>query len=71
MPGWLAVMEHVPPVTSVIAVPETVHMEALFEENATASPEVAVALRAGGVVPRVWVVRGPKVIVCVFRTAKV
>lgn len=52
-PGWLAVMEHVPEEASVIAVPETVQMEVLLEIYETVRPEVAVAPRTGGVVPRV------------------
>ena len=64
LPAWLAVIEPVPVVSRVTAVPDTVQTEVLFDANATVSPEVEVALSAGGVEPSAWVLNGPNVIVC-------
>jgi hypothetical protein len=51
LPGWLAVIEHVPTATSVTVTPETVQTDAVFEANVTARPELAVALSANGAPP--------------------
>ena len=67
LPDWLAVMEHVPTATSVTLTTETVQTEGVVVANVTASPELAVALRPGGVAPRVIVLIGPNAIVCGVR----
>ena len=64
MPGWLAVMEHVPMATSVTVTPETVQTEGLLEASVTARPELAVAVRVGGVELSVTAPNAPNVIVC-------
>jgi hypothetical protein len=51
LPGWLAVIEHVPAATSVTVTPETVQTEGVFEANVTVRPESAVALSANGAEP--------------------
>jgi hypothetical protein len=64
LPDWLAVIEHVPAATRVMAVPETVQIDRLLEVNETGRPEVAVAVNTGGFDPSVWVLSAPKPIVC-------
>ena len=54
LPAWLAPMAHVPAPTSVSAVPLTLHTLGVVDSNVTARPEVAVAIRAAGAVPSVW-----------------
>jgi len=39
--AWLAVIEHVPIVSSVTSAPETLQTAVLFEASATARPELA------------------------------
>jgi|HubBroStandDraft_6_1064221.scaffolds.fasta_scaffold111488_3 hypothetical protein len=41
LPAWLAVIEHVPPVSSVAVTPDAVHTPVDLDVNATANPEVA------------------------------
>ena len=53
LPLWLAVMLHVPAATSVTVLPLTVQTPAVFDAKLTARPEVAVATKAGGAVPKV------------------
>lgn len=47
-------MVQVPTATSVKVVPLTVHTAGVVDEKATGKPEVAVADRVGGGLPRVW-----------------
>ena len=70
-PGWLAVMEQVPPAIGVTLAPRTVHMVVLFEANATARLEVAVALNAKDPVPATSVAGGLNVMVWVPSTVNV
>ena len=51
--------------TSVSVVPLTVHTEGVLDVNCTAKPELALAERAGGVVPIVWLPGEPKVMLWV------
>ena len=70
MPDWLAVMVHVPAVTSVTVVPLTVQTGVVVEAKLTVRPELAVALTV--TVPAlIGVFGGPlNVIVCVCSTVK-
>ena len=64
-PSWVAVIEHVPRETSVTVAPDTVQTPVLFDINVTASPELAVALKANdGVAKRCRSGNTPNVIVC-------
>lgn len=63
LPACEAVMLHVPPVTSVAVLPETVQTVGVVEANETASPELAVA-ESVTVPPAVWVGIVANVIVC-------
>lgn len=51
-------------------VPVTVHTEGVVEANCTVRPELAVADRAGGVAPMVWLLRAAKLMVWVPTTKK-
>ena len=61
LPGWLAVMEHVPAARTVTVVPTTVQTGCVFEAKETGSPEEAVAANWNGEVPTVTSARGPNV----------
>ena len=52
-PAWAALTVHVPTPTSVSVVPFTVHTVAVLEVKDTARPDVAVATKAAGAVPKV------------------
>lgn len=65
-PAWLAVMEHIPPFSSVTVVPETVQIVRLLEAKLTVSPEVDVACSAS--VPGSSFAGALKVMVCAFST---
>jgi hypothetical protein len=52
LPGWFAVIEQVPTATSVTVTPKTVQTDGVFEVNVTAKPELAVAARVKGAVPK-------------------
>lgn len=72
LPAWTAASVQVPALTSVKAVPLTVHTAGVTAWKLTAKPELAVALKAAGVVPSVWLPGEMKEMVCVPRaTAKV
>ena len=53
-----------PAATSDRAEPLTVQTEGVLDENVTASPDDAVALRAGAATPRVWLAGWANVMVC-------
>lgn len=65
LPDCEAVMMQVPGETSVNALPLTVQTEEVLEMNCTGRPEVAVADRAAGVLPKVWSPGALKLMVCV------
>ena len=72
LPGWLAVTVQAPIATSDKAVPLTVQTPVVDDTRVTAKPDVAVATRAGGAVPSVWLPGDAKVIDCgAATTAKV
>ena len=54
MPAWFAAIVQVPAATIVTLLAETVHTEVVVELNATARPEVALAVSAMGVVLKLW-----------------
>jgi len=56
-------IEHVPSFSSATVTPDTVHTVVESEANATANPELALALRLNGSVPRTRVLSVPKVMV--------
>lgn len=58
----------VPALTSVSVVPLTVHTVAVLEVMVTGSPDDAVAVRAGGVVPSTWLPGDVKLMVCAAGT---
>lgn len=64
LPACEAVRVQVPAETSVIVVPLTVHTKGVVETKSTLRPDVAVADRAGGVVPSVCVAGAVKLMVC-------
>lgn len=53
LPGWLALRLQLPAATKVRVLPVTAHTPGVVEAKLTASPELAVADRAAGVVPSV------------------
>ena len=65
LPGWDAVMMHVPGATRLSVLPLTVHTEDVLELNCTVRPDVAVAERADAGEPRYWVLGCVKEMVCV------
>ena len=68
MPGWIAVMEQVPPATIVTVVPVTVQTDVVVELKLTVKPELAVALIVNGAVPAGTFDSVLKVIVCACST---
>jgi hypothetical protein len=66
LPGWLAVIEQVPPAINATVVPDTVQTLVEFEVNVTESPEVAEAISVKGGVAALCVVRAPNVMVWDF-----
>lgn len=52
LPAWLALTVQLPTPTSVKVVPLTVQTLAVVDANVTASPELALALKAAGVLPK-------------------
>lgn len=54
LPAWLAAIEQLPALTSVKVVPLTVHTLAVLEVSVTGRPDVAVATKAPGAVPKAW-----------------
>jgi len=53
LPAWLASMMQVPTASSVSVLPLTMQVLGVVEAKLTAKPELALAIRAGGAVPRV------------------
>ena len=67
LPVCVAAIEHVPALTRVMVVTETVQTNGVVEAKVTVRPDDAVALSAGGAVPRVCAAMVPKVMVWVVR----
>ena len=51
LPDWLARIVHVPPATSVTALPFTVHVPPVVDANVTGNPDDAVALSVNDAEP--------------------
>ena len=64
LPPWVAVTVHVPTATSVSAVPLTVQTLCVVELKLTGKPELALAARGAGAVPRVWLLGDANVMDC-------
>jgi hypothetical protein len=64
LPACAALTVQVPALTKVKVLPLTVHTLGVLEEKATTKPDVAVAIRAAGAVPRVWLPGEMKETVC-------
>jgi hypothetical protein len=64
LPAWLAATVQVPAVNSVSVVPLAAHTVGVVESKATVRPDVEVATRAAGVVPRTWLPGETKVMAC-------
>ena len=67
MPTWLAVIEHVPRLTRVTLVTETVHTGKVVEVKVTVSVDDAVAVRVNVPGPNPTLLSGPNVMVCALR----
>jgi hypothetical protein len=63
LPGWLAVIEHVPTARMVTVVPDTVQTVGVVELKVIGSPELAVALMEKGAFPMVALFNGPNAMV--------
>jgi hypothetical protein len=63
LPAWSAWIVHVPVVSNVTDVPDTVHTDGVVDEKVTASPDDAVALTVTGEAARVTFASAPKLIV--------
>jgi len=63
LPACEAWIEHVPGLTSVRVVPDTVQTDKVVDVKVTARPEDAVALSVKGAVPYAWLERAPNVMV--------
>src|SRR5580700_10429063 len=63
LPGWLAIMEHIPAAMTVTVLADTVQTEIVVDAKLTASPELAVAVIGNGATPKVTFPSEPKVIV--------
>ena len=71
LPTCLASIVQLPADTSVSAVPLTVHTAGVVDVRLTSRPDVAVAAKAGGAVPKVWLAGAVKLMVCsAWLTAK-
>lgn len=64
VPGWLATTVQVPAVSNVSVVPLAAHTLGVVDAKATARPDVEVAIKAAGVVPRTWLPGETKVMLC-------
>jgi hypothetical protein len=64
LPSWLAVIEQVPPPTSVTSGPDTVQTLGVVEMKVTGSPELAEAVIVNGTAPKFWLTSGLNVMVC-------
>ena len=64
LPGWVAAIPQVPPVSKVTVFAETLQTEGVVEAKMTGSPDEAVALRANGAEPKVEAGRTEKLMVC-------
>lgn len=71
LPAWLAASVQLPAATKVKAVPLTVHTAGVLDANVTGRPELALAIKAAGALPSVWLPGDTKVMVCApWLTAK-
>ena len=68
LPAWLALNAQVPAPTSVSVLPLAVHTLGVVDAKETVRPEVEVAVKAAGVVPRFWLPGAMKVMVCAAAT---
>jgi hypothetical protein len=57
-------MLHVPPVSKVIVPFATLHTPGVWLVSVTASPELAMAITAKGLLPKVWLAIEAKLMVC-------
>ena len=64
LPGWLAVMEHVPALNKLNAVPLTLQTVGVVEANATLKPDDALAVSATAAAPKLVLAGCAKVMVC-------
>jgi len=64
LPGWSAFTVHVPALTIVSEAPDTVHTAGVADENATARPDVAVAVSVIGAEVKGWLAGPVKLIAC-------
>ena len=64
LPAWLAPTVHGPALSSVSVLPATVHTLGVRDINDTGRPDVAVAARATGAVPKVWLPGDAKLMAC-------
>ena len=66
LPAWLASTVQLPVLASNNVVPLTVQTVGVLDTSDTARPELALATRAGGVLPKVWLPGELKLMVCVM-----
>jgi hypothetical protein len=64
LPDWLALMVQVPAVSKLNAVPLTLHTLGVVDANATLKPDDAVAAKAAGAAPKLWLAGCAKVMLC-------
>ena len=62
-------IEQVPAATSVKVLPLTLHTAGVMDARLTPRPELALATKAGGSVPRVWSAGVAKLMVCASKGA--
>jgi hypothetical protein len=65
LPGSVAVIAQVPPLSKVTVFDETVQTAGVVEAKRTGRPEEAVALKLNGAEPKVTAGRAAKLMVCV------
>jgi len=53
-PAWLAVIEHVPALSSITSEPAFVQTASVVDANETGRPELACAAIGNGETPRIW-----------------
>jgi hypothetical protein len=69
LPTWLASSVHVPVATKVSVLPLTVQTPVVVDVSTTGKPELALATKAAGVMPKVWVPGAVKLMVCAVNGA--
>ena len=70
LPAWVALMEQVPAVSSLMVLTLTVQTAGVVLASVTVRPELAVAATVNGATPKVLLPGLAKVMVCALRTAK-